>query len=297
MDEPTIIGRRPVGPTRNTQRRTPPFAAPIPAPVTSPQPAAVTAAPDHDSGLSAAGDGAEIFAQIAIEPKSPDDALVAAAAPLFLVIAQLRNLVENADVTALRREMVDQMRRFEERAVRYQARGGDVSAARYIMCALIDEAVMTTPWGSTSAWSDNSLLNQFHNETWGGEKVFNILDRVRNEPAKYLALLKLLDLCLLMGFEGKYRVVEGGREQLDDLRAELGRTLRQHASSGPTELSPQWHGITAKRGVRGYVPLWIVFAVCGFLALVAFSLLQWRLSAELAPVQQMLGLLGRAGPH
>lgn len=236
---------------------------------------------------------AEIFAQVAAEPKSPSDVLVAAATPLFLVVAQLRNLVENADVNALRREMVDQLRRFEERAVRYQARGGDVSAARYIMCALIDEAVMTTPWGSASAWSDNSMLNQFHNETWGGEKVFNILDRVRAEPAKYLALLKLLDLCLLMGFEGKYRVLEGGRERLDDLRAELGRLLRQHIPSEVTELSPQWQGVTARRGMRSYVPLWIVFAASALVALVAYSYLRWRLSGEVTPVEQMLDLLRR----
>jgi type VI secretion system protein ImpK len=238
---------------------------------------------------------AEIFAQVAAEPKSPADVLVAAAAPLFLVIAQLRNLVENADVNALRREMVDQLRRFEERAVRYQARGGDVSAARYIVCALIDEAVMTTPWGSASAWSDNSMLNQFHNETWGGEKVFNILDRIRAEPTKYLALLKLLDLCLLMGFEGKYRVLEGGRERLDDLRAELGRLLRQHLPTDATELSPQWQGVTARRSMRSYVPLWIVFSASALLALIAYSYLRWRLSGEIAPVEHMLDLLRRAG--
>ncbi len=77
---------------------------------------------------------------------------------------------------------------------------------------MIDEAVMTTPWGAASNWSTHSLLNQFHGETWGGgeEKVFAILDRVRANPVQHLALLKLIDLCLALGFEGKYRVMEGG---------------------------------------------------------------------------------------
>jgi type VI secretion system protein ImpK len=295
MDEPTVVGRRPIGPTRGTQQRQQPFGA-VPLAQPEPGPRVVGGGSMPDQGGDSAAAGNELFAQIALEPKSPDDALVTAAAPLFLVVAQLRNMVENADVNALRRKIVEQMRRFEERAVRYNARGGDVSAARYVMSALIDEAVMTTPWGSASAWSDNSLLNQFHNETWGGEKVFQILERVQGEPAKYLALLKLLDLCLLMGFEGKYRVVAGGRERLEDLREELGRTLRQHTPAPSEELSPQWKGIAATRGVRRYLPLWIVFTICTLLALIFYGFFRWRLSGDLTPVEQMLDLIGGGGP-
>jgi type VI secretion system protein ImpK len=291
MDEPTVVGRRPVGPTRNTRRTQPATGVPRLAPAAAPVPVPHAAEPRPELADPAAG--AEAVAQIVLDPKSPDDGLVAAAAPLFLLVAQLRNIVENADIAALRRRVVEQLRRFEERAVRYQARGGDVSAARYVMCALIDEAVMTTPWGSGSAWSDNSLLNQFHNETWGGEKVFQILDRVQSEPAKYIALLKLLDLCLLMGFEGKYRVVDGGRERLEDLRADLARLLRQYTPAPPAELSPQWHGTSARRGVRGYVPLWIVFTAAILVVLVGFGVFRWRLADEVAPVAQMLDVVGQ----
>ena len=102
-----------------------------------------------------------------------------------------------ADVEALRREIAEQLRVYETRAARF-GRPGDVSAGRYALAAFIDEAVMTTRWGSASAWSVNSLLREFHSETWGGEKVFAIVDRVRAQPVKYLALLKLLDACLAL---------------------------------------------------------------------------------------------------
>ncbi|MCA6107937.1 type IVB secretion system protein IcmH/DotU [Bradyrhizobium cenepequi] len=256
-------------------------AATVPsAPSPASQPGEVRAA--HD---------AEMVAQNLFEPKAADDVLVAAAAPLFLVVAQLR-VVENADIGALRRGIGEQIRRFEERAVKNQARSGDVSVARYVMCALLDEAVMTTPWGSDSAWSDNSLLNQFHNETWGGEKVFQILERVEGEPAKYLGLLKLIDLCLLMGFQGKYRVVEGGRERLEDLRSNVGRLLREYTGAPPAELSSQWRGISARAGVRSYMPLWIVFLAAALVVIIGYSFMRWRLSAELQTVEQLLDLIG-----
>jgi type VI secretion system protein ImpK len=227
-------------------------------------------------------------------PRNPDDVLVAAATPLLVVVAHLRNSVQQADVAALRKEMADQLRAFEERAARFGGRIGDVSAARYALCSFVDEAVMTTPWGSASAWSANSLLLEFHQETWGGEKVFAMVDRVRAEPQKYLALLKLLDTCLLLGFEGKYRVVDRGRERLAELRVDLGRLMRQHARQAPQELSSPWRGVSATRRLRNYVPLWVVFALAGALAVSSYGMVKWRVASELAPAENALKTI--AGP-
>ncbi|KWV54706.1 hypothetical protein AS156_06995 [Bradyrhizobium macuxiense] len=291
MDEPTVIGRRPVGPIRDDRAeqssgRVSPkvVAATVPyAPV-----------PTSDAGGGAAVGHAEIVPLGLLEPKAVEDTLVAAAAPLLLVVAQLR-FVNDADIGALHRGIIEQIRRFEERAIKHQA--SDVTAARYVICALIDEAVMTTRWGAESAWSDNSLLNQFHNETWGGEKVFQILEHIQAEPAKYLALLKLINVCLLMGFEGKYRVAEGGRELLEDLRCEVERRLRDHTTAPPAELSSQWRGIGARARVRSYVPLRIVFTAAALTVLIGYGFFWWSLSGELAPVEQLLDLIGRSGPR
>ncbi|WP_168193274.1 type IVB secretion system protein IcmH/DotU [Bradyrhizobium sp. NAS96.2] len=290
MDEPTVIGPRPAGPIRDSQSGQP-------SGLVQPKVAAPTVpyapVPTSDVGEGSAVNDAEIVAHGLFEPKAVEDTLVAAAAPLLLVVAQLQ-FVNNADIGALHRGIVEQIRRFEERAIKHQA--SDVIAARYVICALIDEAVMTTRWGAESVWSDNSLLNQFHNESWGGDKVFQILEHTQAEPAKYLALLKLINVCLLMGFEGKYRVVEGGRELLADLRCEVERRLRDHATSPPAELSSQWRAISACTGVCSYLPLRIVFTAAALTVLIGYGFFWWRLSGELAPVEQLLDLIGRSGP-
>jgi type VI secretion system protein ImpK len=296
----TVIGHRPIGPTRGGRRPNnapagtfvPPAGGAIPNSAgEDTTPSLSPATPPLRSASRA--ESAPTAIQPVEEPTSPEDTLVAAASPLLLMIAQLRESVEGADVTALRREVVDQLKRFEDRAVKFGAKGGDVGAARYILCAMIDETVMTTPWGSASNWSANSVLNQFHGETWGGEKAFEILDRVRAEPAKYLSLLKLIDLCLLLGFEGKYRVLEGGRERLEDLRNELGRILRQHGTPAPRELSPEWRGVGERRSLRFFVPLWVVFTIAGILVLGIYGTLQWRMSNSLSPVEERLDGLSR----
>ncbi|WP_271566350.1 type IVB secretion system protein IcmH/DotU [Bradyrhizobium sp. CCBAU 11386] len=292
-DEPTVLGRRPAGPTRNDHRGQ--SSADVPPKVAAPT-LAYAPAPASKPGELRATHHTEIVAHGLFEPRAAEDTLVAAAAPLLLLVSQLRS-VNDADIGALRRGIVEHIRGFEERAAKAQAGGGDVRAARYVMCALIDEAVMTTRWGGESNWSDNSLLNQFYNETWGGEKVFQMLDHVQAEPAKYLALLKLINICLLMGFEGKYRVVEGGRERLEDLRSEVQRLLREHTTAAPTELSSQWRGLSVRMGVRSYLPLWIVFAAAAIVVLIGYGLFRWRLSGELAPVEHLLDLIGRSAPH
>ncbi|WP_084788935.1 type IVB secretion system protein IcmH/DotU [Bradyrhizobium sp. Cp5.3] len=291
MDEPTVIGRRPVGPTRNTHGgQSTACVPPIVAAPAGPQARSLLSETD-DVWVA---DHSEIVVQALFEPKAVEDALVAAATPLLLIVAQLR-VVKNADIGALRRGIVEQIRRFEQHAAKDQAVGSDATAARYVMCALLDEAVMTTHWGSESAWSGNSLLNQFHNETWGGEKVFEILERVQAKPSRYLALLKLINICLLMGFEGKYRVVEGGRERLEDLRSDVQRLLRDSTSAPPAELSIQWRGVKVRAGVRRYVPLWSIFVAATVVMLAGYSFVHWHLSNELAAIEQLLVVIDPSG--
>ena len=316
-DEPTVVGYRPV-----RGERRPPEAAPPPPPE-PPRPRERAVAPDpviHLSDTSGsprfdraagdrgaapppppptgAGDPAIYELVTTDQPKDAEDLLAAAAAPLLALAAELRDAVTNADVEALRRAIVEQIKAFEARALRFGARAGDVTAARYVLCAMLDEAVMTTPWGNASAWSAQSLLNQFHGETWGGEKVFVILDRVKADPGKYLALIKLIDLCLAFGFEGRYRVIEGGRYQIDELREDLARILRSHLRPPVDVLSAHSAGVRVRRRLRTYAPLWIVFSVAGVLLLALYGFLGWQLSRDIAPATVALDALAPlpAGP-
>ena len=46
------------------------------------------------------------------------------------------------------------------------------------LCAGLDEAVLSTPWGAQSEWAQHPLLVALHREAWGGEKFFEMLDRI-----------------------------------------------------------------------------------------------------------------------
>lgn len=267
FDPPTVVGYRPPGP--------PPSGGHDDTLVRPPGPERATAVPPGPPRPVAAPP---------VAPAPPGDGLNAAAAPLLDLVARLAAGVARADIPTLRGEVIDRIHTFDRRAERDALPPAQVRSARYVLCAAIDEAVMTAPWGQGGDWSTNSLLNRFHGETWGGENVFAILERAKGEPAAQLPLLRLIEHVLLLGFEGMHRVREDGRERLDALREELRHLVGRHLPPPAAELSREWRGTGADGRLRSYLPLWIVFAVAGLLLVCVYGFQRYRLAAEVAPV-------------
>ena len=231
-----------------------PFAAPPPPP-SAPRGLAPMTAADAAAGL---------------------DPLVAAAAPVLAMAGRLRHTSEGPDAATLRQQLVAEMRSFEERAKAAGVAVDQIAAARYALCATIDEAVLSTPWGARGDWGTQPLLSIFHRETWGGEKFFQLLDRTRADPRTYAGLLELLYTCVSLGFTGKYALDPQGPMQRDRLQHELFEQLRTLRGSPAAGLSPRWQGVRDRRNpLLRYVPLWVVAAAA--VAVLAGSYLYFRI--------------------
>ncbi|UVE17761.1 type IVB secretion system protein IcmH/DotU [Pseudomonas sp. LS44] len=187
--------------------------------------------------------------------------LVAAASALLSEVVRLKHCYESEDLYRLKEHLASEIKLFEHRALHDGAESSQVMAARYVLCTVVDEALVTTPWGNESEWSQMSLLSSFHNETFGGEKFFQLLERLSRNPVKHLPMLELMYLCLSLGFEGKYRVLPRGMLELEAIRDSLYRQIRQLRGDIPREISPHWQGLkdTRRRLVR-IVPWWLVAA-------------------------------------
>ena len=185
--------------------------------------------------------------------------LVAAAALLLSEVVRLKTSTSAENFQALNERLSVAIKLFEHRALQEGVEGGQVMAARYVLCTVVDEAVVTTPWGNESTWSQMSLLSTFHNETFGGEKFFQLLEHLARNPVKHLAMLELMYISLSLGFEGKYRVLPRGMLELEAIRDSLYRQIRQLRGDIPRELSPHWQGLTqGRRRLVRIVPGWLV---------------------------------------
>lgn len=220
--------------------------------------------------------------------------LVGAASTLLALAPRLSTVVDHPDPEGLFAHVADEIRRFEAAARAANQRPEVVLTARYALCTLLDEAALNTPWGSQSVWASRTLLNVFHNEGWGGEKFFQVLDRVMQQPAANLDLLELMYLCMAMGLMGKYRVQSNGRAQLEAVQANVLQTLRAHRGASERELSPHWRGVEdARPTLARYVPLWVVGAVSGGLLIALYVGLLLALNTISDPVAAEIAALGR----
>jgi type VI secretion system protein ImpK len=221
------------------------------------------------------------------------NALLQAASPLLIVMGQLRTSLSNPDIAGLRRQMLDQLQEFEERA-----RAGGVAhetalAARYVLCGALDEAVLSTPWGGPSEWGSQTLLVTLHRETSSGEKFFEMLNRMSADPARHIDLMELQYVCLALGFEGKYAVAERGQSRLAEIQNDLYRRIRTYRGVPPPDLSLHWRGMQDRRNpIIRYVPWWVVGSLTLAVLTGAFIYFHTQLAELSAPISSRLAHVG-----
>ncbi|MBW7983728.1 DotU family type VI secretion system protein [Enterobacillus tribolii] len=217
--------------------------------------------------------------------KASDNPLVMAANPLLNMIPAIRSLATRPDPAQLRQTLIDDVRRFEVRGQQEGLPYDVLVGARYCLCTALDEAAMLTPWGKNTVWSASGLLVTFHNETWGGEKFFQLLARLSKQPRKNILLLELINYCLLLGFEGRYHIIENGFSQLETLRQRLSQIIHSVRGAYPAPLSgyPTDVPVSQKKW-RPMLPLWACAAFLGLLSCLWYISLDWKLGEATTPV-------------
>src|SRR5262245_21896653 len=164
--------------------------------------------------------------------------LVAAAGPLLALATQLRTTTAHGDPSSLSNRLALEIKNYETTA----RAGGEpeelVVPARYALCTLLDEIVLSTPWGAESAYSRETLLIRFHREASGGEKFFRILQTALEDPTGRLHLIELLYVCMALGLEGRYKVQADGHRQLQRVMEDTYEVIRRQRGDFERELSP-----------------------------------------------------------
>ncbi|KXF83062.1 type IVB secretion system protein IcmH/DotU [Enterovibrio coralii] len=178
---------------------------------------------------------------------SESNLLICAATPLLGLSLRIRKLMHCENVENIYSQAVEEIKNIEVELAENHFDHAIILAYRYVLCSVIDEAVMSTAWGADSCWAENSLLTHFHNETWGGEKVFSILDKLKNEPERYHQLLAFIFLCLSLGFEGRYKVIEKGSLEHKKILSELFGILSDIEREHPMHFDAALENVVCKK--------------------------------------------------
>src|SRR5919106_2827462 len=214
--------------------------------------------------------------------------LLAAAVPILNLATLLQNPVPPTDPASLRTRLLEQLERYREAA---QAAGADHAAAEqatWALAALLDDIVLNTPWGAASGWGGRSLVASIWSETDAGERFFERLARLQQEPGRHLHVLELFHRCLAMGFEGRYRIARAGARGAEEVRRGVARLLGDLAGPADSSLSPHWIGVALPaRAPATLVPPWVTSVAAVALLLVLFTAFRFSLvhsTAELGPL-------------
>lgn len=134
----------------------------------------------------------------------------------------------------LRTFISDMMRNAADEGLNKQ----DVDDIAYAIVALADELALSKSDEFREYWLGNLLQFQYFKENRAGEGFFTKLQEIRKDPHR-MEVLRAYYLCLIFGFQGRYRV-RGGELELMQLVEQLQRDLAHSYKFDTETLSP--HG-------------------------------------------------------
>jgi type VI secretion system protein ImpK len=216
--------------------------------------------------------------------------LVEAANPILAAVPQIRHALRHPDPAALRARLREQIDGFERSAIAAGIPDDQMQTARFALCALLDDSAAATPWGRE--WAGKGLLAEIQGEDDGGEKFFTLLDEMLATPERHVELLEFFYVCLALGFEGRYRSGEGGRQALTQARTRLYELIEQRQGKKSTDLSARWRGAEVRaRRVPGALAIWGAASACALLLAVLYFGYSVLLGARSDPVARELARL------
>lgn len=211
---------------------------------------------------------------------------------ILILASNIRSLEPTNTIEQLRGEIEKLITTFDQKLADSGSSKEISLTARYILCCLLDELVLSTPWGAESSWSEQTLLGKYHNETFGGEKFFLIVNKLAEQPQRNLDLIELCYVCISAGFCGKYKISERGEQELLRISQQLYQFIEQSRPIS-RDLSPAWQGVgkQEKNFVKRF-PSWIIFLVMGFILLTVYIGFLSSLKAKVEPIYQKLESVG-----
>lgn len=204
--------------------------------------------------------------------------LIEAAKPVLILANSMQQTTSQLSTDSLINNFSLLINNFEENAEKNGAKYDAIQAAKYCLCTFVDELAVRAGWADET-WSKNSLLVSFYDETWGGERFFEIIQNLKQDSDKNIDLLEFMYLCLQFGYKGKYQVLNNGELEIDKIKRDLLALIHSKRPDQTANLFKHNPIITnnIQRKRRLAIPLWVV-GVLGAVALgVGYFTMQWSL--------------------
>lgn len=211
----------------------------------------------------------------------------------FSLVIQIRVTKEYGDQDSLLKKIKLVFDSIDLNAKKNDIPTEDVQDAKYALCGLFDQLVLTSDCPFKDEWSARPLELEFFGKNIAGIEFFNKLDEIRSQIENRAGVAEVYYYCLIHGFEGKYRI-EGG-EKLNLLVDRLASDLKRLNKGAYDKLSVQWElPQSLMQRVTTLIPPWIFGVVASFIVFIIFIVLKSMVGSESATlISELKGILSK----
>lgn len=205
---------------------------------------------------------------------------------LFTVIERMRsNRLQVPDSGTFRAQVKEMLRAAVDEARRRGYSDESIKLGQYAAVAFLDESILNLRWPVFADWPRQPLQEDLYQHHIAGEVFFQNLQALlgRNDSQELADLLEVYQLCLQLGFAGRYSI--GGRAELRAIMDATAQKIRRIRQTGP-ELSRNWKLPPGQFTTTG-ADVWVkrLMIACGAaagLALVLFLIYKFILSGGIS---------------
>jgi type VI secretion system protein ImpK len=163
---------------------------------------------------------------------------------VFTAITRLRGGRQAVtDAEAFRAHVLQLLQRAEQDGHAAGFDTGDMRLALFAVVALLDESALNAPQPALADWPRRTLQEELFGGHMGGELFFQYAEQMlaRPDSPALVDVLEVYELCLLLGFRGRYGGGDGGSGAIHALVSRIGeRVHRLRGRPAGAELAPHW---------------------------------------------------------
>lgn len=155
-----------------------------------------------------------------------DNPLLFASKELFRQTYRFSQTNELGDVERVSIALSKELDSFSNNTMEQGVDSRHLHIARYMLCTFCDELIANASWADHYDWGSVSLLNKYYQESYGGDKFFQLLQKMEQNPTEYIHLMELAFVCLSFDFGGRYKQLPDGLQELTEIKENLYRQIK-----------------------------------------------------------------------